>query len=116
MLPANRRTAIYALGQENGLDTSRTEKHMSKKQDLPMTPTTRADGSKWVFRPKSDAGGTHWNLPARAYHHTQSVKLARTIANLAGSEEIQSVQAALTVCFAKALPARGRPQLMMDGD
>jgi len=30
------------------------------------------------------------NLSARAYHRTQSVKLARTIADLAGSEEIQS--------------------------
>jgi predicted ATPase with chaperone activity len=31
------------------------------------------------------------NLSARAYHRTQSVKLARTIAGSAGSEEIQSV-------------------------
>jgi len=31
------------------------------------------------------------NSWARAYHRTQSVKLARTIANLAGSEDIQSV-------------------------
>ena len=30
------------------------------------------------------------NLSARAYHRTQSVKLSRTIADLAGSEEIQS--------------------------
>jgi len=46
------------------------------------------------------------NLSARAYHRTRSVKLARTIADLAGSEEIQSVHlAALTVCFAKALHA-----------
>ena len=29
-------------------------------------------------------------LSARAYHRTQSVKLARTVAGLAGSEEIQS--------------------------
>jgi predicted ATPase with chaperone activity len=28
------------------------------------------------------------HLSARAYHHTQSVKLARTIADLAGSEQI----------------------------
>jgi len=34
------------------------------------------------------------NLSARAYHRTQSVKLARTIADLAGSEEIQSVHLA----------------------
>jgi len=31
------------------------------------------------------------NLSARGYHRTRSVKLARTIADLAGSEEIQSV-------------------------
>jgi magnesium chelatase family protein len=30
------------------------------------------------------------NLSARAYHRTRSVKLARTIADLAGSDEIQS--------------------------
>ena len=30
------------------------------------------------------------NLSARAYHRTRSVKLAHTIADLAGSEEIQS--------------------------
>lgn len=34
------------------------------------------------------------NLSARAYHRTRSVKLARTIADLAGSEEIQSVHLA----------------------
>jgi magnesium chelatase family protein len=33
-------------------------------------------------------------LSARAYHRTQSVKLARTIADLAGSEEIQSAHLA----------------------
>jgi magnesium chelatase family protein len=37
------------------------------------------------------AAMTQLNLSARAYHRTQSVKLARTIADLAGSEEIQSV-------------------------
>jgi magnesium chelatase family protein len=36
------------------------------------------------------AAMTQLNLSARAYHRTQSVKLARTIADLAGSEEIQS--------------------------
>jgi predicted ATPase with chaperone activity len=36
----------------------------------------------------------HLNLSARAYHRTQSVKLARTIADLAGCEEIQSVHLA----------------------
>jgi len=34
------------------------------------------------------------NLSARAYHRTRSVKLARTIADLAGCEEIQSVHLA----------------------
>jgi magnesium chelatase family protein len=37
---------------------------------------------------------TQLNLSARAYHHTQSVKLARTIADLAKCEEIQSVHLA----------------------
>ena len=31
---------------------------------------------------------TQLNLSARAYHRTRSVKLARTIANLAGNDEI----------------------------
>lgn len=30
------------------------------------------------------------NLSARAYHRTRSVKLARTIADLVGNEDIQS--------------------------
>jgi magnesium chelatase family protein len=34
------------------------------------------------------------NLSARAYHRTRSVKLARTIADLAGSEDIQSAHLA----------------------
>lgn len=34
------------------------------------------------------------NLSARAYHRTQSVKLAHTIADLAGSEEMQSAHLA----------------------
>jgi len=51
-------------------------------------------------RSKPDAGGdmvlcmSQLNLSARAYHRTQSVKLARTIADLAGCEEIQSVHLA----------------------
>jgi magnesium chelatase family protein len=43
------------------------------------------------------------NLSARAYHHI--LKLARTIADLAGCEEIQSVH------LAEAL--QDRPKLMM---
>jgi predicted ATPase with chaperone activity len=34
-------------------------------------------------------------MSARAYHRTRSVKLARTIADLAGSEKIQTVHLAL---------------------
>jgi magnesium chelatase family protein len=51
-------------------------------------------------RSKFDAGGdivlcmTQLNLSARAYHRTRSVKLARTIAELAGCEEIGSAQLA----------------------
>ena len=37
---------------------------------------------------------TQLNLSARVYHRTQSVKLSRTIADLAGSEEIKSVHLA----------------------
>jgi len=37
---------------------------------------------------------TQLNLSARAHHRTRSVRLARTIADLAGCEEIQSVQLA----------------------
>lgn len=35
------------------------------------------------------------NLSMRAYHHTRSVKLAHTIADLAGNEESQSVSCRL---------------------
>ena len=45
------------------------------------------------------------NLSARAYHRTQSVKLARTIADLAGSEEIQSVHLAEALQY--------RPKIMV---
>src|SRR6266540_4805985 len=44
------------------------------------------------------------NLSTCAYHRTQSVKLARTIADLAGSEEIQSVHLAEALQY--------RPKLM----
>jgi magnesium chelatase family protein len=44
------------------------------------------------------------NLSARAYHRTQSVKLARTIADLAGCEEIQSPHLAEALQY--------RPKLM----
>ncbi|MEW6401294.1 MAG: hypothetical protein AB1649_05805 [Chloroflexota bacterium] len=40
------------------------------------------------------AAMTQLNLSARACHRTQSVKPARTIADLAGSEEIRSVHLA----------------------
>jgi magnesium chelatase family protein len=45
------------------------------------------------------------NLSARAYHRTQSVKLARTIADLGGCEEIGSVHLAEALQY--------RPKLMM---
>ena len=48
---------------------------------------------------------TQLNLSARAYHRTQSVKLSRTIADLAGSEEIQSVHLAEALQY--------RPKLMV---
>jgi hypothetical protein len=40
------------------------------------------------------AAMTQLNLSARAYNSTQSVKLSRTIGDLAGSEEIQSMHLA----------------------
>jgi magnesium chelatase family protein len=45
------------------------------------------------------------NLSARAYHRTQSVKLARTIDDLAGSEDIQSAHLAEALQY--------RPKLML---
>ena len=51
------------------------------------------------------AAMTKLNLSACAYHRTQSVKLARTIADLAGSEEIQSFHLAEALQY--------RPKLMM---
>ena len=44
-------------------------------------------------------------LSARAYHRTRSVKLARTIADLAGSDEIQSPHLAEALQY--------RPKIMM---
>jgi len=44
------------------------------------------------------------NLSARAYHRMRSVKLARAIADLAGSEDIQSVHLAEALQY--------RPKLM----
>ena len=51
------------------------------------------------------AAMTQLKLSARTYHRTQSVKLARTIADLAGSEEVQSVHLAEAYQY--------RPKLMM---
>jgi magnesium chelatase family protein len=51
------------------------------------------------------AAMTQLNLSVRAYHRTRSVKLARTIADLTGSEEIQSVHLAEALQY--------RPKLML---
>jgi magnesium chelatase family protein len=51
------------------------------------------------------AAMTQLNLSARAYHRTRSVKLARTIADLAGSDEIQSTHLAEALQY--------RPKLMI---
>jgi magnesium chelatase family protein len=42
------------------------------------------------------------NLSARAYHHTRSVKLARTIADVAESEEIQFVHLADALLYRRS--------------
>jgi magnesium chelatase family protein len=49
---------------------------------------------------------TQLNLSARVDHRTQSVKLARTIADLAGCEEIESVHLAEALQY--------RPKLMVN--
>jgi magnesium chelatase family protein len=45
------------------------------------------------------------NLSARVYHRTRSVKLARTIADLAGGNDIQSAHLAEVLQY--------KPKLMM---
>jgi len=49
---------------------------------------------------------TQLSLSARAYHSTRSLKLAYTIADLAGCEEIQSVHLAEALQY--------RPELRME--
>jgi magnesium chelatase family protein len=39
------------------------------------------------------------HMSARAYHHTRSVKLARTIADLAGSDEIETAHLAEAIQY-----------------
>ena len=51
------------------------------------------------------AAMTQLNLSARAYHRTRSMKQVRTIADLAGSEDIQSLYLAEALQY--------RPKLMM---
>jgi magnesium chelatase family protein len=48
---------------------------------------------------------SQFNLSARAYHRARSVKLSRTIADLAGSEDIQSTQLAEALQY--------RPKIIM---
>jgi magnesium chelatase family protein len=51
------------------------------------------------------AAMSQMNLSARAYHRTRSVKLGRTIMDLAGGEEIQSAHLAEALQY--------RPKIMM---
>jgi hypothetical protein len=44
-------------------------------------------------------------MSARAYHRTRSVKLARTIADLAGSDRIETVHPSASLRAGLALPA-----------
>jgi magnesium chelatase family protein len=61
-----------------------------KLQDEGVVLTVRLSLTVSKYQSLMRAAITQLNLSARAYHRTRSVKLARTIADLAGSEEIQS--------------------------
>ena len=56
-----------------------------------------------LIRERMQVALSPWNLSARAYHST--LKLVHTIADLAGSEEIQSAHVAEALQY--------RPKLMM---
>jgi len=62
------------------------------------------------------AAVTQWQMSARAYHRTRSVKLARTIADLAGSERIQLAHpsTALRAGVVEAIHASAGPDSWRD--
>jgi predicted ATPase with chaperone activity len=57
-------------------------------------------------------GLSQLNFSARAYHRTQSVKLARTIADLARSEHIQTSHVAEALQYRPKCIKRGKPNTL----